>query len=165
MPNRYHFERSNITEASINFEACQEICSLAPERTAITHGDNEFCLAELSFVLNHAPKAITHARRSIEIFEVCGLKAEDQWRLPQAYNELCVAHLSAGQFEDAVVQADLAIASYATTPGEEYPEWPTINKGQALCNLGRLDEASQILEGCLKYRETAFGSIDSESFK
>lgn len=119
----------------------------------------------MSFVLNDAPKAITHARRSIGIFEACGLKAEDKWRLPQAYNELCVAYLSAGQFEDAVVQADLAIASYAALPGEEYPEWPTINKGQALCNLGRLDEASQTLADYLKYRERVFGSMDSESFK
>jgi hypothetical protein len=76
-----------------------------------------------------------------------------------------VAYLSAGQFENAVLQADLAIATYATLSDEEFPEWPTINKGQALCNLRRLDEASHTLEGYLKYRETVFGSTDSESFK
>ena len=115
----------------------------------------------MAFVLNDAPAAIAHARRSIEIFEACGLQAEDKWRLPQAYNELCVAHLSAGQFEEAVLQADLAIATYATLHNQEFPEWPTINKGQALCNLERFDEASYVLEGYLKDRERLFGSSDS----
>ncbi|OQU94534.1 Tetratricopeptide repeat-containing protein [Cladophialophora immunda] len=161
----YHFERSNIAEARLHFEACRKICNIAPETTAITRGDNEFCLAEMSFVLHDAAMAIKHARSCIEIFENCDLRNEDQWRLLQAYNELCVAYLAAGQFENAILQADLAIATYAATSSSEYPEWPTINKGQALCNLGRLDEASQVLEDYLRYREAAFGNLDRESFK
>lgn len=163
--SRYHLERSNIAKAKINLETCQKVCNKDPERTAFTRADNEFCSAELCFILNDGPQAMTHARSNIEIllgnFE---LHPKDKWRIPRAYKELSVACLAAGEFEDAVRQADLAIVTYATTPANEYPDWPTINKGQALCNLGRLEEASQTLEDYLQYKETAFGSMDCESF-
>ncbi len=42
-----------------------------------------------------------------------------------------------------------------------------MNKGLALCNLGRYDEASAVLEEFLEYRESAYGQFeeDDESFK
>jgi tetratricopeptide (TPR) repeat protein len=79
--DRYYFKQSNIAEAKANFNACQKICSSALSKTAVTLGDNEFCLAELSFALNDAPEAIAHAKRSIKIFKACELEADDKWRL------------------------------------------------------------------------------------
>lgn len=73
--------------------------------------------------------------------------------------------MAAGQFDDALVQADLAIDGYFALPEDDYPDWAKMNKALSLFYLGHSDDASDILEDYLAYRERTFGVMDSESFK
>ena len=107
---------------------------------------------------------------NVKIFEEFKFEGEDlqhKWRLCQAYNELCEAYIAGSRFEEAVEQADRAIQGYFALLWDSYPDWAMMNKGLALCNLGRHDEASTVLEEFLEYREAAYGQSeqDDESFK
>ncbi|KAF2106252.1 P-loop containing nucleoside triphosphate hydrolase protein [Lophiotrema nucula] len=106
--------------------------------------------------------AIDHAAKSVGIFKI---HDKYSWRLLQAYNELNEAYIAAWRYKEALDQAELAIAGYFTLPDDDYPDWSVINKAFALCNLGRLEEASVVLEDYLSLREKTFSPIDSESFK
>lgn len=138
------------------------VCDLAPVETMITRGDIEGCLAQIASTNNDPPTAIRHAQKSLDIFKK--LNGTD-FRLPQAHNELCEAYIAAGRFEEAVEQADLAIHGYTVTIPPEYADWAQMNKGLSLCNLGRYDEASKVMEDYLEHREMEFGPNDTESFK
>jgi tetratricopeptide (TPR) repeat protein len=160
--HRYHVERGNIDESRTYFESCQKICEIEPDSTQITCGDNEGCMAQIANLQNDYQAAISHALKSIKIFE-----EHDKygWRLPQAYNELSEAYIATGRWAEAAEQADMAIKGYFALPEDDYPDWAMMNKAFSLCNLGSLDEASAVLEEYLAYREKTFGPMDSESFK
>ena len=68
-------------------------------------------------------------------------------------------------YDEAIREADIAIAKYGACEEPEYADWAQMNKGRALCSLGRLDEASKVLEDYLAYRELTFGVMDTESHK
>jgi tetratricopeptide (TPR) repeat protein len=119
-------------------------------------------MAQVANISNDCESAIEHASKSVEIFKV---HDKHGWRLPQAHNELCEAYVAAWRYEEAVEEADLAIAGYFALPWETYPDWAVMNKAFALCKLGRLDESAELLEDYLMLREKTFGPEDSESFK
>lgn len=119
-------------------------------------------MAQVANLKGDYKAAISHAAKSVEIFEV---HDNHGWRLPQAHNELCEAYIAAFRYEEAVEQADLAIGGYFALPYEDYPDWPVMNRAFSLCHLGRLEEASEALEGYLSSREAKFGHMDTESFK
>ena len=125
-------------------------------------GDVHFCMAEVSIITNDVESALSHARKSLEIFDK---HDRNGWRFAQAQNELSEAYISAGMYEHAIEQADLAIVSYSVLEEPEYADWAQMNKGLSLCNLGRYDDASTVIADYLNYREQEFGPMDTESFK
>lgn len=160
--NRYWVERGNLEESGPYFESCIALCDLAPEDTWETRGDNLGCMAQVANMSNDYKTAINYAAESLAVFEVHG---QNTWRLAQAYNELSEAYIAARRYEEAVNQADLSINAYWSLPTYDPPDWPRMNKGVSLCNLGRLDEAWDVLESYLEFRENTFGKNDTESFK
>lgn len=155
-------ERGNLDECQSYQKFCQQLCKLDPDATKITCGDNEGCMAQVANILGDYEAAIARAIKSVEIFEV---HDKFGWRLPQAYNELSEAFVAARRWNEAVEQADLAIKGYFALPEDDYPDWAVMNKGYALYQEGRLDEASKVLENYLNHRERIFGPMDTDSFK
>lgn len=140
------------------------MCDLLPDSTQITAGDLWGCFAQIASTTNDPANAIKYARRSVEIFKVHDVGT---FRMPQAYNELAEAYIAAGRWEEAVEQTDLAIQGYSALPPAliHFPDWAMMNKGLALRKLGRYDEASEVLEALLEFREKTFGPMDQDSFK
>jgi tetratricopeptide (TPR) repeat protein len=140
------------------------MCDLQPDTTQITAGDVWGCLAQIASTTNDPETAIKHAKKSIAIFEAHDVGT---FRMPQAYNELAEAYIAAGRWEEAVVQTDLAIKGYLALPPilVHYPDWAMMNKGLSLRKLGRYEEATEVLETLLEFREKTFGPMDRESFK
>lgn len=95
----------------------------------ITLGDVHFCMAEVSIITNDLEPALSHARKSLQIFDK---HDRNGWRFAQAQNELSEAYISAGMYEHAIEQADLAIISYSVLEEPEYADWAQMNKG-SLC--------------------------------
>ena len=156
-------ERGNIDESRPLFKSSQHICELAPKECVITFGDVHGRQAQIGTLTNDVESALFHAKASLSIFEGHG---DCGFRLPQANNELAEAYIAAGMYEEAIVDCDLATIRYKILPEEcGYFEWSQINKGFSLCNLGRYEEASKVLEDYLQYREKTFGPMDTQSFK
>lgn len=125
-------------------------------------GYNEGRLAQVASLLGDYRTAIVHAKFSAEIFEQYDART---WRLRQAYNELAEAYLSAGRYEDVLEQAELGIKGPFNIEPDNPPDFPRMSKAYALINLGRHEEASDVLEEYLRSREERFGPMDTESFK
>ena len=156
-------ERGNIDESWRLLKTSQEICELDPTERIIALGDVHGRRAQIGILTNDIKSALSHAKASLSIFKEQG---SVDFRLPQAHNQLAEAYIAAGMYEDAIEECELATAEYQLFPGEgEYSGWSPINKGFCLCNLGRLDEASKVLEDYLQYREKTFGPMVTKSFK
>ena len=157
-----YFERGNLDEARPLLELSQKLCNKDPERCILTIGDLSCCFTQIAQIDHQPDLAISLSRETVKIFE----KHEpDGWRLPQAYNDIGESYIAAGCFEEGVVHCDLAIVGYQRLPSPEYADWAQMNKGIALCNLKRYDEASTVLREYLMYREETFGPMDTESLK
>ena len=158
----YHFERGNLKDARPVLETSHEICEKDPIGCIITLGNLCSCHVNIYFVTNEGHLALPYAKRGIEIFET---HDKSSYRLPQAYNDMAKVCMMAADWEGAIVQCDLAIAGYSALEVPTYADWAQMNKGLSLCNLRRFEEASQVLENYLKYREDTFGPMDGESVK
>ncbi|KAF2673381.1 hypothetical protein BT63DRAFT_421538 [Microthyrium microscopicum] len=158
---RYYFERGNIPDSIPYFQAAEKICERDAKSTYVTNAQNEGCLAQIATIMNQPDTAIVHAEKSLQLFVD---NEEFSWRRAQAYNELGEAYIGAGRFEDAIEQHEAAIKCYYEH-SDHYPDWGYLNKGMCLCSLGRYQEASDVLEPYLEYREKTFGPMDTESFK
>jgi len=127
-----------------------------------TLADVHFCRAEIACITNDIVQAMSHAEKNLSI--LANLDPDD-WRIPQGHNEAAEAYVAAGVWDMALNEADLAIIGYSQLPVPEYADWAVTNKGLSLCNLGRYDDASKVIEEYLRYREETFGPMDTESFK
>ncbi|KAI0147060.1 hypothetical protein GGR57DRAFT_264768 [Xylariaceae sp. FL1272] len=158
----YYIERGNLSESLQVLKTAEHICSLAPKECALTAGDVHGCLYYIAIVTNDAQSAVSHCRTKIAIFNKLG---ENDWRLAQGHSELAESYNAAGLYEEAIREADIAIEKYSNCKIPEYADWAQMNKGRALGSLGRLDEATKVLESYLHHREREFGPMDTESHK
>ncbi|KAL8899444.1 MAG: hypothetical protein Q9207_006202 [Kuettlingeria erythrocarpa] len=158
----YYFERGNLDEARPLYELSQELCDKDPTKCITTMGDISGCLTQIALIDHEPELALSLSKTTIKIFEE---HDPHGWRLPQAYNDIGESYIALGFFEESVVYCDRAIVGYQNVSEPEYADWAQMNKGIALCNLIRYEEASTVLEEYLAYREATFGPMDTESLK
>ena len=88
-------------------------------------------------------------------------------RLAIAHNQLGVALMLINKYDSALDHFNISIQTYRGM----FDYWdridtdPKVNMGFAKWRLGNLEEASSVLESCLRAQEARCGIMDGESFR
>ncbi|KAL9078237.1 MAG: hypothetical protein Q9157_002855 [Trypethelium eluteriae] len=165
----FQHERGNSQDIKSFLELALAIC------VRNTHDDTSQLMADIHYGLaavanetNDAPACLHHTKSLLDMrlksFEASG---RNDIRLAIAYNEMAIAWVMNGQYQNAIQAFESSIKVYGAM--EDY--WlaidtnPRTNLGFTYWVLGQNSKAHEVLENLLRDRELKFGKGDTESYR
>jgi tetratricopeptide (TPR) repeat protein len=168
--NRYLTERGNFESAMPLYKLALVICEEQADAIPELFADILFSLSSMYGELNNPSEALKYARRHFDQ----RMKVENQKDslgiyAGMAHSELALGLLLNGRYEEAIENSRIARQILEKIPiylsGDYWPHWAIIHEAWSLLGLNRPEEAVEILEESVKWRQNKYGPDDKEDHK